>query len=248
MPDYRAYAPQQRPVEVCEGVWTIEGPIVPFRVGPFTIPCPTRCTVLADAEGGLWLHSPIRFSPSVAEAVRSLGTCRGIIAPNRFHCAHMPHWADAFPEAKVLAARGTERRLAPVASDRIHVADECEALGSWLDLVLVDGGSWTELICFHRSSQTLIFTDLIQGFELERVHGRLASLLLRFSGAGRGPVISSELLWLAWAAGAYGRVRGQLARLARFPAVRILIAHGRQPGTDTAEVLARLAGSPRGSR
>lgn len=243
MPDYRAYAPQQRPVQVCEGVWTIEGPIVPFRVGPFTIPCPTRCTVLADAEGSLWLHSPIRFSPSVAEAVRSLGTCRGIIAPNRFHCAHVPHWADAFPEATVLAARGTERRLAPVASDRIHVANECEALGNWLDLVLVDGGSWTELVCFHRSSLTLVFTDLIQGFELERVHGRLASLLLRISGAGKGPMISSELLWLARSSGKYRPVRKQLAKIARFSCARVLIAHGRQPGRDTAPVLRLLARS-----
>ena len=59
------------------------------------------------------------------------------------------------------------------------------AAGQWdgaLAQLPVPGGFLTEAGVLHRSSRTLILTDLIENFEPERVRGRLLRVLMRLGG------------------------------------------------------------------
>ncbi|MFL5348211.1 MAG: DUF4336 domain-containing protein [Hyalangium sp.] len=63
-----------------ENLWVAEQPLnyMGLAVG-------TRMTVIRLADGGLWLHSPIRPTPPLREAVEALGPVRFLVAPNKYH-------------------------------------------------------------------------------------------------------------------------------------------------------------------
>lgn len=242
--DYDPYLPQETPVPVGDGLWTVEGPVVAYKAGLFTVPCPTRATVLADPAGGLWIHSPIRYSATLMRALSKLGPVRGLIAPNSFHHLHLEHWATAYPGAACLTAPGLEAKLAGADRSRLDPALDHPLLAGWLDADLIDGGAWCELVFHHRASKTLVFTDLIQNFELQRVRGMVPRLLLRLAGAGRGPVVSGEMLVMALFAGCYGQVRKSLRGLNRYDPANVLIAHGLQPDLERCVSLLRRQSVP----
>ena len=56
------------------------------------------------------------------------------------------------------------------------------SLGGTIDQVVVRGDMLTEVAFFHYPSRTLLLTDLIENFELERTHCRSYRLLLRLAG------------------------------------------------------------------
>ena len=229
---YAVYHPQNKPVAVADGLWTIEGPVVPYRVGPVTVPCPTRSTILADPEGRLWIHSPIRYTEELSAAVESLGRVAGLIAPNTFHHLHLEEWADAFPEAEVIGAPGLEKKLTRLSPERLKSSMHSISLERWLDSEVIDGGRWCELVFHHRRSGTLILTDIVQNFELDRIEGGAAKLLLALSGAGRGPVLSLEMLGMAFFSGRLLHVRRKLYSLRHYKVNLLLIAHGAQPSLE----------------
>lgn len=229
---YRPYAPQGDPVPVDDGIWTVEGSIVPFKVGPVVVPCPTRSTLVADPSGGIWLHSPVAYSADLHARIEQLGPVSGLIAPNTFHYLFLDQWAERFPAARIVLAPGLEHRFAHlgrrvVTLDRPWPGPD----HGWLSITPVIGGKWSELVFFHQTSRSVIMTDLIQNFELSRIHDWRAKLLLALSGAGRKPVVSIELLFMAWRAGRFEAVRKTLAKLREIPARRLVIAHGAQPTT-----------------
>lgn len=237
---YRPYPPQGVPVAVDRGIWTIEGPILSYAFGPVKIPCPTRATVMADPQGGLWIHSPIAHASALQAAIEALGPVRGLIAPNSFHHLHLAEWARAVPDAAIMLAPGLEARFAALAARLVPVAEAWAqgkaAGGGWLTAQCLDGGGWRELVFHHAPSRSLVATDIVQNFEPARITRRGARLLLRLAGAGRGPMVSGEMLAMAWRRRRLSAVRQALAAIRAVPARRLLIAHGAQP---SAAALAR---------
>lgn len=228
--DYLPYSPQGEPVLIDEGVWTVEGPTVLYPFGPFRIPCPTRATILADPGGGIWLHSPVAYSDNLRSSIEALGPISGLIAPNTFHHLYVRDWARNVAQAAVVLAPGLEGLFKDLQSRFIPLTRvRSEGGRDWLGLEIVDGGKWCEVALFHRASRSLILTDIMQNFELGRVHGVLSKSLLALSGAGRGPVVSIELLVMAWRSGMLDQVRGNLRALKGLSARRVLIAHGKPP-------------------
>lgn len=227
--DYLPYRPQGKPVSIDTKIWTVEGPVVPYKVGPIVIPCPTRSTVLADPEGGLWIHSPIAHTRVVEKKVAALGPIRGFIAPNTFHHLFVNQWASRFPEADLILAPGLERRFTHLPNRLLGPSAGFKAVEEWMQIVGLHGGKWSELAFFHRQSGSLVFTDLVQNFELDRLNDWRAKFLLALSGAGKRPVISFELLSMALWAGRLSQVRKTLSELQAMPIRRLLISHGAQP-------------------
>ncbi|AOL22358.1 hypothetical protein Ga0102493_111331 [Erythrobacter litoralis] len=228
--DYLPYVPQGEPVLIDEGIWTVEGPTVLYPFGPFRIPCPTRATILADPRGGIWLHSPVAYSDQLRSSIEALGPISGLIAPNTFHHLYIRDWAGNVPRAAVVLAPGLEALFEDLQSRSIPLTRmRSEGGPDWLGMNIVDGTEWREVALFHKTSRSLILTDMLQNFELGRVHGLLPKSLLALSGAGRGPVVSIELLATAWRSGMLDQVRASLRMLKGLSARRVLIAHGKQP-------------------
>ncbi|MEE4540284.1 MAG: DUF4336 domain-containing protein [Erythrobacter sp.] len=228
--DYLPYVPQGKPILIDEGIWTVEGSTVLYPFGPFRIPCPTRATILADPGGGIWLHSPVAYSDRLRSSIEALGPISGLIAPNTFHHLYIRDWATNVPQAAVVLAPGLEALFDDLQSRFIPLTRMMPEGGrDWLGLEIIDGGAWCEVAFLHKASRSLVLTDMLQNFELGRVHGLLPKSLLALSGAGRGPVVSFELLVMAWRSGMLEQVRSSLRVLKRISARRVLIAHGKQP-------------------
>lgn len=68
-----------------------------------------------------------------------------------------------------------------------------------IDGILVPGTMVSEAVFFHRTSRTVILTDLIENFEPARIHNRLFRLLIRFAGVahpkGGTPI---DMRWTFW--------------------------------------------------
>lgn len=179
---YRPYSPQLRLIPWGEGIWIVNGPEVSYSLGGVTIPCPTRMTVIKLQDGSLWLHSPVSCDPDLVAAVSALGTVSAIVAPNTLHYTFLDDWVRAFPAALTYAAPHLNTKI-PNISFSVLGEQLYEKWRGDIDLHVVALGSFTEVVFFHRPSQTLIVTDLMQNFEARRVQSALVKMLLILGGA-----------------------------------------------------------------
>lgn len=168
--------------EFAKDIFILEGPSVPF----FGFPYPTRSVIIRLNSGaGCFVWSPTELSEEAAiEIEEKAGSVLFIIAPNKIHHIFLRSWAERYPEAKVLAAPGLKGRSV-VKDVRIdgelgHGADP--AYADDIDQVLFGGSFFMdEVVFYHKSSRTAIFTDLIQRFPAEKARG-FKGYLLKLDG------------------------------------------------------------------
>jgi len=82
-------------------LWTVDRPF-----GRLVGSIGTRMTVIKLADGGLFLHSPVKLDPELRAALDQLGPVRFVAAPNRAHHLFVGDYIGAFPEATIFAAPG----------------------------------------------------------------------------------------------------------------------------------------------
>jgi hypothetical protein len=222
---YAVYEPQLTPIDWGPDIWVVEGPLIDYRVNGLSIPCPTRMTVVRLNDGGLWLHSPVAYSPALGEAVARLGRVSEIVAPNSYHYLHVGAWAKAHPDARIYATSTHDGTLSP---HRLLSADNAEK-GFWagaLEWHLVELGGFREALFFHRPSCTLIVTDLMQNFEPSRIASGFTRAVLRAARA-TGPCMCPSIeLWPARARNKTNLREGVRQMLAWNPE-KIIISHGK---------------------
>lgn len=247
-PGYEPYEPQLQPVPFGPEIWTVEGPEVAYRFAGLSLACPTRTTVVRLTDGRLWLHSPVAYSSTLAEALHELGRPAFLVAPNTLHHLHLSEWTKAHPEAAVYASPDLARRGGAVFGCAIPLSRPPQDWDGVLDSVVVDLGSFIEVVFHHRPSRTLIVTDLMQTFEPQRVRGALQRTILRFGGAV-GPNARASLEIRLAARGRRDRVRAALEIIRGWAPLRIVMVHGRPIVGDAAAELDRAfhwAGAPAG--
>ncbi len=110
----------------------------------------------------LVVHSPIRPTPPLMEALAELGRVRWVVAPNSFHHLYAEEFLGEAGEAAVLLAPpglAKKRPELPVAG-LLAVATP-EEWAPTLECVRVEGmPQIDEAVLFHQPSRTLIATDL----------------------------------------------------------------------------------------
>ena len=154
---------------IATNIWIVDGSWIKF----YGLPFPTRMTIVRLENGDVWVHSPIKIDDALAQAVSSLGPVRYLIAPNWIHYAWVSDWQVYFPDALTFVSPGV---VARAESQGValhldtHLIDEPEAQwASEIDQRVADSGYHQEVIFFHRASQTLILTDLIENFEKHKM-------------------------------------------------------------------------------
>lgn len=178
------YAPLNIPKSFAENVWIVDGGKIQFRHLLFSVPLPTRMTLMRLFDGSLVVHSPIALTAELERAVRSLGLPRYLVAPNTLHYSYVPNWRAHFHETRLFAASGLDRAMKrPISIDTILGHQPPPEWANEIDQVVISGDLLTEIVFFHRASRTLILTDMIENFELNRVHCLLYRFMLRMSGA-----------------------------------------------------------------
>ena len=145
------------------------------------LPVSSRMTVVRFDDGRLWLHSPVRFDEAVADQLRGLGEVAWIVAPNRAHHLFAKHARRMFPNAALYGAPGLAAKR-PDLAGLVELGDSVPR--EWqheLDQVVIRGMPFVnEVVFFHKASNTLIMTDVLQCWS-----GKLpwnASLYARLTG------------------------------------------------------------------
>lgn len=164
------YEPLNTAKPVAPSIWLIDGPHIRFMGLPFS----TRATVVQLENGDLWVHSPTRLTDSLRAELDALGPVRHLIAPNWIHYAHIADWQAAWPDAQAWAAPGVAQRAAKKGLTLQFDHDlGPEAEMPWagqIDQIIVEGSKiHREAVFFHRVSDTLIITDLIENFETAKL-------------------------------------------------------------------------------
>jgi glyoxylase-like metal-dependent hydrolase (beta-lactamase superfamily II) len=122
----------------------------------------SRMTVMRLRDQRVLIHSPVPIAPDLRSAVEDLGRPVALIAPNLFHHQFVPEWKSAFPEAKVFFTPGLEIKRRDIRFD--GVLDDIGA-PEWhgqVDQLQIKGiPSYGDMVFFHRSSRTLIVSDIV---------------------------------------------------------------------------------------
>lgn len=159
-----------------EGLWVAEHPLRAqgIEVG-------RRMTVVRLGDGGLWLHSVARLTPDVREWLDGLGAVRFVVSPSRMHSRWMEDYREAYPEAALIAAPGLPAHRPDLDFDRVLGDALDPAWARELDQIEFPiRGEYREIVFFHRSTRTLILTDLC--FNMPAGRGVVTTLTARLLG------------------------------------------------------------------
>jgi hypothetical protein len=94
-------------VERGPGLWTIEGTLP-------SMPLNRICSIARRADDGLVIHSAVNVDETTLDQILALGTPRWLIVPNGFHRMDAPAWKARFPDLKIIAPKGSRKRVEQV--------------------------------------------------------------------------------------------------------------------------------------
>lgn len=183
----------------------------------------TRMTVLRMADG-LFLHSPVEIDAATREAIEALGPVRAIIAPSTVHHLFVASAQAAFPDAATYGIEGLEKKRDDLHFDGM-IGDEPPALwAGQLDQVTIGNLVMREVDFLHRTSRTLILTDLVENFQ-DKTPGTNAFLheFMEVAGMWGHPRPAPELRLLTLHQRA---ARDALEKLLAWDFDRAIISHG----------------------
>ncbi|CAN1503922.1 Protein of unknown function DUF4336 [Caulobacteraceae bacterium] len=217
-----------------ENIWIAEGPIA--DVAGFRYP--TRMAVIRLADGGLLVWSPTALDGELMAAVRALGPVRHVVAPNALHHLHLDAWQDAFSPVRFTAPPGLRKKRPDLRFDDELTDGSVHDWSGEIDHVLVQGNLiTTEVVFFHRQSQTAIFTDLIQHFSPAWFSGWRAIIARLDLMTASQPEVPRK-----FRNAFVGRraARAAVRRILEWPAERVLMAHA-PPVTQDGQAFIRRA-------
>jgi hypothetical protein len=235
-PEHATYPPLDVVKPIAPGIWIVDSG--PLRV--MGIPVPVRMTVIQLVDGGLLLHSPTRFDFDLRKQLEQIGAIEHLVAPNSAHWSFVKEWQSHVPGAVTWAAPGlrhrTQVRRSGVRIDHDLAAAAPEAWSKDLDQVLVPGaGGFNEVALYHKSSRTLVLTDLVLNLEPEKLPFiiRPAARLLGVTApVGKAPVYLRMIIkWKREAA------KAAAERLVAFQPKRVIFSHGQWFHKDGAALL-----------
>ncbi|MCC0016906.1 MAG: DUF4336 domain-containing protein [Rhodobiaceae bacterium] len=196
----------------------------------FALPFTTRMTVIRLPGGDLWIHSPTPLDDALKAEIDALGTVAHIIAPNRIHYWWIGDWKQAYPRARTYAAPKVAGEAAKAGRFRSFDEELTEAPpAAWdgvIDQVVVPGSYLSEAVFFHRSSRTLVLTDLIENFEPGKVTCGYLKPLLRAGGVcDPDGGLARDLRMTFWPH--RKQLRAAVRKMIDWNPRRLLLAHGR---------------------
>ena len=204
---------------VARDLWVAERP---FKLPFVRVEIGTRMTIIRLVEGGLLLHSPVKFDAELRRSIDRLGETRLIVAPNRLHHLFIGDYIAAYPEARGYAAPGLPQKRPDLRFDDVLSANAQEEWRGQVDQHLFRGAPrLNEVVFLHPTTRTLILTDLAFNIPMETAR-------------------KSPLFYMLWDVGHFGphrfmRRRGirdrqaareSVERILRWDFDRIIVSHG----------------------
>ncbi len=228
-------------------VGIVDGPLEYLTMAGIRLPLPftTRMTVVRLVGGDLFVHSPIAFDTALAQQLSSIGRVRHLVSPNQFHYAHIGEWSHGFPDAITWASPHARERARARGIDVQFKRDLGEqAPDEWrneIEQTTIPGGYFGEFVFFHKESRTLILTDTIMNFELDKL-AQPWRFATRVTGMyyPHGEIFFGMRLPLLLQK---RKSRAAVERILAWRPERIILSHGRCFESNADAVLRRLLGS-----
>ena len=191
----------------------------------------TRMTVIRLADGGLFLHSPTRLDDETRQALDALGNVRAVIAPSRAHHLFVADYIKTWPLAKLYGPPGLtgdiqdfrgrfgarrDLKLDSILGDEAHP----EWAGQIEQHLFKGARALNEVVFFHPSSRSVIFTDLVFNVPADAKGGRVFYTVVGAMGRF-GPHRMVRLMIRDRVA-----ARESVARILRWDFNRVIVTHG----------------------
>lgn len=159
-------------------LWVAQRPL-PLVVGDIG----ARMTVMRLSDGTLMLHSPVALDPPLKGALDALGSVRWIIGPSKVHHLFISAFVQAYPGAMLCGAPGLAEKRPDLAIRHTLTVPLPAGWPEEISTQLVEGAPWmNEVALFHRSSRTLVLTDLVFNDPPGATHARLFHRLVGATG------------------------------------------------------------------
>jgi hypothetical protein len=136
-------------------------------------------TVIRLGDGRLILHSPVPISPELRDELDALGQVGFIVVPEA-HGKFAGQASQSYPSARLLAAPSAPGRRKSLLFHGSLADQPPAAWAGQVESHLVLGFRLHEVVLFHRSSRSLVLTDLC--FNIHRSSSRVARLFFRVNG------------------------------------------------------------------
>ena len=214
-------------------LWRVEGTVP-------GIPMKRVMTIAKLADGGLVIHSAVALDDVEMAKLDALGPVKFIVVPNGYHRLDGGAYATRYPQARVLAPRGSKKRVAQVVP---NVGELSELSDFDVTLTTVAGTRNVEALMIVKSGNktSLVFTDTV--FNMPHKHGLPGFVLKHITQSSGGPKVSRlARLFIIKDKPAFA---AQLDELAATQPVRVLVAHHETITDDPAGCLRRIAASVR---
>jgi glyoxylase-like metal-dependent hydrolase (beta-lactamase superfamily II) len=187
-----------------------------FFSAEWNVTVPVRMTVIRLKDRRVLIHSPVPIEPELRSAVQELGQPVALIASNLFHHLFISEWKSEFPKAKAFCVPGLEKIRNDIKFDRVLGSVSPPEWRGEIDQILVEGiPMYGEMVFFHRSSRTLIVSDIVFNYTPEQAASDPGAI------AGFGPDRRIKAAITDPKA-----ARASIESILRWPFERVIVAHG----------------------
>ena len=185
-----------------------------------------RMTVMKLGSGELVVHSPVRWSEGLRDALLELGSPGWFVAPSRFHDLYWPEWFRAFPKARFAAVPGMAKEHPELPFTGV-LTQESDFWGDELVALPVRGmPRLNEHVFLHGPSRSLIVADLVFNVDAD-AQNLMGKLILRLNAIYRRPGTSRIFRALIKDKTAF---RESLQRILSHEFDRTIVGHGKNIG------------------
>ena len=147
--------------EISNDIWIFDGEEVSWYGMPYS----TRMTVIRLKNGNLWVHSPEKIVTGLLKEINALGVVKYLVSPNKIHHLFVADWIQEYPDAISFSSPGLREKRSDLSFARdLGESPEVEWQDEIDQLIFKGSRAMEEVVFFHRKSETLILTDLIENF------------------------------------------------------------------------------------
>ena len=144
--------------ELAQNIWVHED-----RFKLMGSPIEVRMTVVKLNDGSLWLHSPTPLNDDIQSTVDNIGKVEHIVAASNGHNNWICQWQSAYPDAKVYLSAGIPKKI-NIENYTIMEDDSGNYWADDFDHAYMPVNFFNEHIFLHKSSKSLIVTDLVHNY------------------------------------------------------------------------------------
>lgn len=207
--------------QIDDDIWIYDGSTVSWYGMPYT----TRMTIIRLENGEIWIHSPEKIIDSLITEIQKLGEVKYLISPNKIHHLFIQDWIKLFPNAIAFSAPGLKEKRTDVTFHG-ELSDQPES--QWSDeieqLIFRGSKAMDEVVFFHKKSNTLILTDLIENFHPNHFTG-IKKLIANLTGI-ISPNGKMPLDWRFSFIFGKNEARDSLKEMINWNPNKIIISHG----------------------